>query len=125
MNALRYRDFHLCCFEKLSAVRKPQAGADDVENRQRHQIAPAEVHELVIAEAGQRSPHPDVEKEETKNLGDEPEDREQSIDKAILDRAKQVAPGTRPTAEKEQRSHATYRDHVGVLGHEEHRELHR
>ena len=37
----------------------------------------------------------------------------------------QVAEGAGPAAQKQQRGHAAHVDHVGVLGHEEHGELHR
>ena len=43
----------------------------------------------------------------------------------LLRRRKQVAERAGPSAEEEQRGHAANLDHVGVLGHEEHGELHR
>ena len=42
----------------------------------RQEKLPAEAHELVVTEAGQRAAHPDIEQEESENFGDEPEDRE-------------------------------------------------
>src|ERR1035438_10806469 len=77
----------------VSPVRKPKAGRNNVQNRQRHQPAPAEVHELVIAEARQRPAHPHIQKEESKNLEHKPEEGKSGIEKDILKGRNQVAEG--------------------------------
>ena len=41
-----------------------KAGGEDVDHGDGQQELPAEAHELVVAEAGQRGAHPDVEEEE-------------------------------------------------------------
>src|SRR2546427_11216689 len=51
-----------------------------VPDRNRQQQFPADGHELVVAEARQRAPHPDVHKQKNKNLGEKPE---RSLDKRV------------------------------------------
>ncbi len=57
------------------AVGKPQACAHNVQNGKRQQKPPAIVHQLVIAEARQRAPHPHIQKQKTENLEHKPEQR--------------------------------------------------
>ena len=47
---------------------------DEPTERQRDQQLPAEVHELVVAEAGQGGSHPDEQEQEAHQLHEEPED---------------------------------------------------
>src|SRR5580700_2384403 len=63
----------------LSAIGEPEAGGHNVQHGQRHEVAPAEAHQLVIAEAGQRAAHPDVEKQEAEDLEHEPEKRKRCV----------------------------------------------
>ncbi len=107
-----------------SAIGKPEACSHNVEDGERKQIAPSEVHQLVIAEARQRAAHPDVETEKQKDFCDEPEERQKCVDEGALKRRHQVAEGAGPAAKKKQRGHAAHVDHVAVLGHEEHGEFH-
>src|SRR6185437_5052016 len=68
----------------------------------------------------------DIEKEEEEDLQDKPEDGEHGFGRDPGERAiEEMTEGARPAAEEEQRSDAADGDHVGVFGHEEHRELHR
>src|SRR6266446_10226119 len=53
------------------------AGDDDVRQRQRDHVFPAEVHELVEAEAGERRPEPDVDQHERHDLDEEDEGAEE------------------------------------------------
>src|SRR6478736_3180349 len=98
-----------------SAIREPEARAHYVENGQRHQPAPSEVHKLVIAEARQRAAHPHVEKQETENLQDKPEDGQQCANREVVRRWQQIAKWTSPAAQKQQGGYATHHDHVGVF----------
>src|SRR5262245_14741880 len=46
---------------------------DQVDHRRREQPLPSELHQLVVAVAGHRPPHPDVAKEDETNLDQEPD----------------------------------------------------
>ena len=84
------------------------------------------VHQLVVAEARDGGADPDVERDEEDHLGHEPEDGKQDVrDGTGQQVIEKVAEGRGRTAEKQQRGDAGDGDHVGVLGHEEHGELHR
>src|SRR5580700_7271946 len=50
-----------------------------IRNRQGQQKFPAKRHQLVVTEARQRPPHPDVKKEKTENLRPKPEQRQQRL----------------------------------------------
>src|SRR5215472_13592229 len=52
----------------LTAISECQSRRQDIENGDGQKELPAEVHQLVIAEARKRTAHPDVEQEKTKNL---------------------------------------------------------
>ena len=67
-----------------STIGKPKACSHYVEDRERHQNSPSEVHQLVIAEARQSSTHPNVKKQEAEDLEHEPENWHQCVDKDIL-----------------------------------------
>src|SRR6202007_1718091 len=60
----------------LVAVSECQGRRQDVKNGDGHKKLPAEVHQLVIAEARKRAAHPDIEQKEGENLYDKPDDRE-------------------------------------------------
>src|ERR1700733_207574 len=107
---------------QMSAPGKPEARSHNVEDGERKQIAPAEVHELVIAEAGQRSAHPDVDTEKENYLDYKPEQRHKDVDECVLEMHHPER--VRPAAQKKQRGHTANVDHVAVFGHEEHGELH-
>src|ERR1035441_8562685 len=109
----------------ISVVSKPKARSHNVKDSQRHKDAPSKFHQLVIAEARQCAPHPYVQAEETKDLGHKPEHGKQGMGPNVLRLWKIVAEGAGPPAKEEQRGHAAHGNHVGVLGHEEHGELHR
>ena len=66
------------CF-MLACSARIEAGDDDVGHGKRQQKLPAEAHELVVTEAGQRAAHPDVEQKEAQNLDDKPEDRKDGV----------------------------------------------
>src|ERR1700724_1943161 len=102
-----------------------QAGDDDVRDGEGQQKLPAEAHQLVIAEARRCAAHPDVQKDEEEGLHYKPEERQQGLEDDPVRGGEQVAEGAGPATEEEQRGHAAHRDHVGVLSHEEHGELHR
>src|ERR1700681_852895 len=51
-------------------------GGNEIHQRQRQQEFPAKRHQLVVTEARQRAPHPDIQKEKYKNLRSEPEHRQ-------------------------------------------------
>ena len=110
----------------LAAKRKDKAGDDDVSHGDGKKKLPAEAHELVVTETRKRGAHPDVEQEKAENLRDKPEDREDGGENWAAEVVgQQMAERTGRAAEEEQRSDAGYGDHVGVLGHKEHGELHR
>src|SRR5271154_6135365 len=102
-----------------------KAGDDDVGHGDGQEELPAEAHELVVAETGERASNPDEEQKEGEDLDDEPEDRQDRVDDGTAEVGDEVAEGAGSSAEEEQGSDAAYGDHVGVLGHEEHGELHR
>ena len=75
-------------------------------------------HATAIAEARQRAAHPDIQKKKHKNFDGKPENRQNRFDHR---RSKQRPI---PSAKKHQGCQARHRDHVGVLGHEEHGKFH-
>src|SRR3954462_950526 len=102
-------------------------GHDDVSDGRRKQELPSEGHQLVITEAWQRATHPDIEKDKEADLHDEPECWNKRRDDGRKRYCRyECEPFERavPSAEKEQRSDAGCGEHVGVLGNEEHGELH-
>src|ERR1017187_895008 len=108
----------------LSPQREDKTADDDVGDGERQQKLPAEAHQLVIAEARHRRPHPDVEKQETKYLGHEPEDGENRLHDRSAKGRDEMPKRAGRAAEEKQRGDAAYGNHVGVLCHKEHRELH-
>src|SRR5271166_1802310 len=110
---------------RSSAIRKPEASSHNVQDGQGQQNSPAEVHQLVIAEARQRASYPDVETEKTEDLAHEPDEREQRVDPDAVEWPHQIAERAGPSTQKQQRGHATHIDHVAVFSHKEHGELHR
>src|ERR1019366_8164022 len=91
-----------------------QAGNQNVCDRQRQQELPTERHQLVIAEAGQRAPNPNVNKDERQHLHHEPHNGQERLQNC---RSKH---GARPSAEEQHRGQTCNGEHVGVFGHEEH-----
>src|SRR6202047_626443 len=91
---------------------------DQICQSQRQQELPAKRHQLVVTEARQCAPHPDIQEEKCKNLSDKPEHRQKHLQK--------VGPENRPvpSAEKQQRGQASHRNHVRVFRHEEHGKFH-
>ena len=87
--------------------------------RDRDQQLPAEVHQLVVAQAGQRRPQPDVHVEEDERLGDEPD---RALDAAGDER--DVEQRLRP-AEEQRDDDGAHRDRVHELGEEEQGEAER
>ena len=104
--------------------RENETGDDDVGHRQRQQKFPAETHQLVVTETRQRTTHPYIEQKKRKDFDDEPEDRKQRLHDGSAEGRDEIAEGAGGAAEEHQRGHAAYDHHVGVLGHEEHGELH-
>src|SRR6185437_47542 len=105
--------------------REREAGDDDVGHGEREQKLPSEAHELVITEAGERGSDPYVEKQKSEDFDDKPQDGEGGIEECGVEVGREgVAEGRGGATEEEQRGDAAYGDHVGVLGHEEHGELH-
>src|SRR5580700_4188416 len=103
----------------------PEAGDNDVGDGDGDEKLPAEAHELVVAEARKRAAHPDIEKEEAEDFGDEPEDREDRREDGTRENVtEERSEGAGPAAEEKQRGDAADGDHVGVFRHEEHGELH-
>ena len=88
--------------------------------RDRDQHLPAEVHQLVVAQAGQRRPQPDVDVQEDEHLGDEPD---RALE-AAGDRAGCRNERLRP-AEEQRDDDAAHRDRVHELGEEEQGEAER
>src|SRR5580698_4416369 len=70
--------------ETESAISKPEACSNNVEDGERQQVAPSEVHELVIAETRQSSAHPDVDAQKENYLDYEPEKRSEHVDEGAL-----------------------------------------
>src|ERR1700753_3736942 len=64
----------------LAAISECQGRRQDVQNGDGHKKLPAEVHELVIAEARKRTAHPDIEEKKRENLNHKPEDRQKRTD---------------------------------------------
>src|SRR5690348_7549823 len=85
-------------FDCKSAVCKPEACSDDVEDGQRQEHAPAEIHELIVAETRHCAAHPDVEKEEKENFDAEPAERNQCVRPGVGGRRKHDADGAGPSA---------------------------
>ena len=104
---------------------KEEAGGDDVQHGDGEKELPAEVHELVVAEARQGGADPNVKEEKGEDLGDEPEHGEDGRENGAAEVVREQVPERAGcAAEEEQRSDAADGDHVGVFGHEEHGELH-
>src|SRR6202020_3400828 len=101
-----------------------KAGKDDVGHCERQKKLPAEAHELVITKTWQCTEEPDVQQEEREDFDDKPEDGKDGCDDGASDGREEIAEGAGWTTEEEQGGDAGYGDHVGVLGHEENRELH-
>src|SRR3954463_5311373 len=102
-------------------------GHDDVGDGRRKQELPSEGHQLVITEARQRAAHPDVEKDKETDLQDEPECGNKCGDnrgKRYCRYECETFEWTVHSAEKEKCGDAGRGEHVGVLGNEEHSELH-
>ncbi len=80
---------------------------------------------MVVAEAGQRAAHPDEEERNARTLEDKPEDGEDGGEDGSAEVCREeMTEGAGGSAEEEEAGDAAYGDHVGVLGHEEHGELH-
>ena len=90
-------------------------GHEDPGHGHRDQHLPAEVHELVVAEAGQGAAQPDEEEEEAEHL----QRRTRASESG------RTGHGREPAAEEEVRAHRGGRDHVHVLRHLQEGEAHR
>ena len=94
----------------------------DPDQRGRDQHLPAEPHELVVAQPGQRAAQPDEDEQRDDDLEEEPEQRPPAGVGAVPDRDRPRRP---PAAEEQRRGQRRDGDHVDVLGEEEQRELQR
>ena len=93
--------------------------------RDRDQHLPAEVHQLVVAQPGQRRPQPHVDVEEDEQLQDEPDHALEAVGDQ-RDVGRPVAEGQWLRAAEEQRDDdRAHRDRVHELGEEEQREAER
>src|SRR6266481_3099680 len=95
---------------------------DDVDQRERQQYLPAEVHELVIAEAGQCAAYPDVEEDKAEHLDAEPEKVlyrfcQTAVEQISAERAV-------PPTKEQQSCDAACGEHIGVFRHKEHGKFH-
>ena len=93
-------------------VTSTERGEEHVEQRRGDQHLPAERHELIDAQPRNRPADPDHHEDHRVGLGNS--------------HTKPSDAGTRaaPPAQEEQRGEERPREHVGVLGEEEHREAH-
>src|SRR5512146_558326 len=79
---------------------------------------------LVVAEARQRAAHPHIKEQEAEDLCHKPKERHERVDKDVLRRGNEVAQRACPSSQEQQRGNTAHVDHVGVLSHKEHGELH-
>ena len=100
-----------------------QSGNEDVGNRQRDEVLPTQVHQLVVAEAGDGPPDPHEEEDEEEDLAEE-EDRSQDAQDV---RVGNKSPDERHviTTEVKGRDHRGGDEHVDVFGEEIEAEFHR
>ena len=97
---------------------------DDPDEGARDEDLPAEPHELVVAQPGQRAAQPDEDEEEHPELQHEPQHRPPAgVEHPVPDRRQR--PRRTPPAEEQRGGDRRDGDHVHVLGEEEQRELQR
>ena len=81
---------------------------------------PAEVHQLVVAQPGQRGPDPHVDEQEDEGLAQEPQDRDDPVPRRGMCGARPVR-----AAEEQRHDDRRHRDRVHELGQVEEREADR
>ena len=109
---------------KPSALRSTRTASDqhDPDQRDRDQHLPADGHELVVADPGQRAAEPDEHEHEDQHLDEEPEHRPVA---AVRPRQQRDRPRRPPAAEEQRGGDRRDVDQVDVLGQEEQPEPHR
>src|SRR5262249_44325327 len=91
-----------------------KTGKDDVRYGQWQEKLPAECHELVIAEAGERSANPDIKKDEENDFRHKPEDRRYHLPQRRSGRYEPLE-RTMPSTQEQQGRKASDRNHVAIL----------
>ena len=84
----------------------------DVDGRERQQDLPAEAHQLVVAQPGQRGADPDEDEDQRQDLGDHP------------DRVEEARARAHPAAEEEGHGDGRDHEHLQVLGQQVGAEAH-
>ena len=101
----------------------PDEVGDEVEDGNGQEHAPANPHDLVIAEARNRPANPDEEEEESAEFEEEPSHAEEGCDEAVAHG--RYARCEMPAAQEHHDEQRRADDHVAVFGDEEEAELER